>query len=80
MRVIHRCSAHGAIMATTTTDSKRSYDPTAVFDWRFSELRRAGYGPNDAWLLASKRDVDVRLAERLLAQGCACETALQILL
>ena len=80
MRVIHRCPAHGVVMATTTTDSKHSYDPSAIFDWRFAELRRAGYGPNDAWLLASNREVDVRLAERLLVQGCARETALQILL
>jgi hypothetical protein len=64
----------------TATDSKRSYDPTAIFDWRFAELQRAGYAPNDAWLLASKRDVDLRLAERLLAQGCAPDTVLQILL
>jgi hypothetical protein len=64
----------------TTTIPKRSDDPNVVFDWRFAELRRAGYGPNDAWLLASNRDVDLRLAERLLAQGCARETVLQILL
>jgi hypothetical protein len=64
----------------TTTDSKRSYDPDAIFDWRFAELRRAGYRPNDAWRLASNRDVDLRLAERLLAQGCPRETVLRILL
>jgi hypothetical protein len=51
-----------------------------VFDWRFSELVRAGYSPDQAWLLANAPEVDVRLAERLLAEGCASETAQRILL
>ena len=51
-----------------------------VFDWRFAELVRAGYSPDQAWLLASAPEVDVRLAERLLAEGCPPETAQRILL
>jgi hypothetical protein len=53
---------------------------SAIFDWRLSELTRAGYSPADAWLLASNREVDLRTAERLLAQGCPPPTALRILL
>lgn len=51
-----------------------------VLDWRFAELLRAGYSPNQAWRLASTPAVDVRLAERLLADGCPPETAQRILL
>ena len=53
---------------------------SAIFDWRLSELTRAGYSPADAWLLASDTEVDLRAAERLLAQGCPASTALRILL
>jgi hypothetical protein len=50
-----------------------------VFDWRFEELQRAGYSASDAWLLAAAKHVDLRLAERLLADGCPPETATRIL-
>ncbi len=55
-------------------------EATRVFDWRFAELVRAGYSPDQAWLLASASEVDVRLAERLLSEGCPPETAQRILL
>jgi hypothetical protein len=51
-----------------------------VFDWRFAELRRAGYSLDQAWRLASAPDVDVRQAERLLGEGCPPEMAQRILL
>jgi hypothetical protein len=51
-----------------------------IFDWRLSELLRAGYEHDDAIRLAGEKDVDLRLAERLLAQGCPHRTALRILL
>jgi hypothetical protein len=53
---------------------------TAVFDWRFEVLMHAGYLPDQAWSLATSRDVDVHLAERLLSQGCPRSTAVRILL
>ena len=53
---------------------------SAIFDWRLTELTRAGYSPADAWQLASDTGVDLRAAERLLAQGCPPATALRILL
>jgi hypothetical protein len=51
-----------------------------IFDWRFTELTRAGYSDADALLLARDKGVDLRVAERLLAEGCPPETALRILL
>ena len=51
-----------------------------VFDWRFSELTLAGYSDADALLLAREKAVELRLAERLLAEGCPPATALRILL
>jgi hypothetical protein len=51
-----------------------------IFDWRFTELTRAGYSDADALLLAREKEVDLRLAERLLVEGCPPSTALRILL
>jgi hypothetical protein len=66
-------------MATDQREWTRS-DLTEVFDWRLAALRRAGYSPKDAWLLAGEKHVDIRLAEKLLATGCQPVTALRILL
>ena len=55
-------------------------DEVAIFDWRFEVLMQAGYLPDQAWTLAGSKDVDVRLAERLLAEGCPRTTAIRILL
>jgi hypothetical protein len=65
---------------TTAEQQRDGLDDTAVFDWRFESLIRAGYLPDQAWELATSKEVDVRLAERLLDQGCAPLTAVQILL
>jgi len=51
----------------------------AVVDWRCERLRAAGYLDEEAAELAARPDVDVHLAERLLAQGCPRELALRIL-
>ncbi len=68
-------------MAMTTAEQQRSdLAESELFDWRFNALTRAGYSYADAWLLAAARDVDHRVAERLLAEGCPPETALRILL
>lgn len=65
---------------TTAEQQRAGVDEGAVFDWRFAVLMRAGYLPDQAWTLAGRRDVDVRLAERLLEQGCPRTTAILILL
>jgi hypothetical protein len=65
----------------TTAEQQRSdLADSAIFDWRHTALKRAGYSPADAFVLACNRDVDLRLAERLLAEGCPPATALRILL
>ena len=50
-----------------------------LFEWRFERLMHAGYLPDQAKALASEHDVDVRLAEQLLARGCPRATAVRIL-
>jgi hypothetical protein len=65
----------------TTAEQQRSeLADTEVFDWRFTALTRAGYSHGDAWLLAAAKEVDLRVAERLLGDGCPPATALRILL
>ena len=66
-------------MAAVEQQHHGAADP-AVFDWRFEVLLYAGYLPDQAWKLATSKTVDVRLAERLLAQGCPRATAVRILL
>jgi hypothetical protein len=48
--------------------------------WRCRELLRAGYGRQDALLLAVSHEVDLHLAIDLPSRGCPHETALRILL
>jgi hypothetical protein len=68
-------------MVMMTAEQERSdLVESELFDWRFSSLTRAGYAHADAWLLAAAKDVDLRVAERLLTQGCPQATALRILL
>ena len=66
-------------MASVREHLEATNDPV-VFDWRFETLMHAGYLPDQAWTLATSKDVDVHLAERLLAQGCPRTTAVRILL
>jgi hypothetical protein len=65
----------------TTAEQQRSdLAQGEIFDWRFTSLTRAGYPHADAWMLAAAREVDLRVAERLLTEGCPPATALRILL
>jgi hypothetical protein len=59
-------------------ETETEYD--RVFEWRFAVLRRSGYPNSEAWLLASASEVDLRLAARLLADGCEPATAARILI
>lgn len=72
-------SAHALGMSTTEYLSE-SVEDDAVVAWRFEALRRAGYSAGDAWVVAVAPGIDLRLAERLLAEGCPPATALRILL
>ena len=62
-----------------TIEHAETMQNSEVFDWRFEQLRRAGYPTSEAWLLASAKDVDLRFAARLLAEGCPPATAARIL-
>ena len=55
-------------------------DTDGVLQWRYQELRRAGYEPADAVRLARRSRVDLHVAVDLLGRGCAAATALRILL
>lgn len=48
--------------------------------WRSEELERAGYSHRAAERLATRHDVDLHLAVRLLERGCSPGLALKILL
>jgi hypothetical protein len=61
------------------TDDVPETEHERVLGWRWEELRRAGYGFQDALLLAVSLDVDLHLATDLLARGCPSDTALRIL-
>ena len=65
---------------TTAEQQRNDLADSAIFDWRLTELTRAGYPPADAWLLATDTRADLRVAERLLEQGCPPATAVRILL
>jgi hypothetical protein len=65
---------------TTVWSEHSDTDEEAVVRWRFDELVRAGYTWGLALRLAKCRDVDLRVAEKLVRTGCPHETALRILL
>jgi hypothetical protein len=70
-------------MSTATalidTEDAPETENERVLRWRLGELRRAGFGFQDAVLLALSPDVDLHLATDLLARGCPADTALRIL-
>ena len=65
---------------TTIEQHRDGTDNAVVLEWRFGVLMDAGFLPDQAWSLASSVEVDVRLAERLLVQGCPPATVVRILL
>ncbi|HZQ90151.1 MAG TPA: hypothetical protein VFA42_09080 [Gaiellaceae bacterium] len=67
-------------MATAEQRRDDETEESVLFEWRFTVLMEAGYLPDQARTLALCKEVDVRLAERLLAQGCPRATAVRILL
>jgi hypothetical protein len=55
-------------------------EATAVLEWRFSQLRKSGYGIEDAVVIAASTDVDLHYAADLVVRGCPPPLAVQILL
>ena len=64
--------------AATKRDAQEA-EAALVLSWRYRVLREAGYGKDDAFILA-RAPVDVHVAADLLARGCPPRTALEILL
>jgi hypothetical protein len=65
---------------STIEERRPRQDDADILSWRFCELVRVGFSNDQAFRLASEPQVDIRLAERLLAAGCPAETAQRILL
>ena len=65
---------------STLEDRRPKLEEADILSWRFCELVRAGFSNDQAFRLAAEPQVDIRLAERLLAAGCPAETAQRILL
>jgi hypothetical protein len=55
-------------------------EATAVLEWRFSQLRKSGYGIEDAVMVAASMDVDLHYAADLVVRGCPPALAVRILL
>lgn len=51
-----------------------------IENWRAEVLERAGYAPRAAGKLATRLDVDLHRAIKLIERGCPADLALQILL
>jgi hypothetical protein len=69
--------------ASTLIDSTLTaveLEASTILSWRCDELRRAGYGLEDALLLAITPHVDLHYATDLVAHGCPHGVAVRILL
>jgi hypothetical protein len=67
-------------MATADLTTIPDVELEQVERWRLDSLRRAGYDPEAAAVLAASHEVDLHRAVELLARGCPVSVALQILL
>lgn len=65
---------------TTAQLQQRWVSDEEVVQWRFEQLRGAGYERRDADLLSSRADIDLHQAVELVRGGCPHELALSILL
>ncbi|HEV8249355.1 MAG TPA: hypothetical protein VGQ15_05240 [Gaiellaceae bacterium] len=64
----------------STTDVSDRSELERVERWRATELERAGYPADGAARLATRHDVDLHRAIKLVENGCPPELALKILL
>ncbi len=66
---------------TTAEFSRLENDEAAqVLRWRLTSLTAAGYDLDDAVVLASHVEIDLRSATELVRRGCPPATAVRILL
>lgn len=66
-------------MAATDLHLVDNSELERVEHWRAEEFVRAGFDRSDAIALASRHDIDLHRAIRLIELGCPHETAIQIL-
>ena len=69
-------------MATAQLNLETVETPTEharAADWRYEQLRHAGYSVDAASALADRNDIDLHAAVELLENGCEPELALRIL-
>jgi hypothetical protein len=74
----------GGLMVTAAGllafDAVRADEFETVRDWRYWELRRAGFDEDDATDVAFHLDVDLHLATDLVRRGCPSALAARIVL
>ena len=64
---------------TQTQLQEREAAQKEILSWRLEQLTLAGYGPDEAKLLARRSDIDLHAATDLLRNGCPPELAMAIL-
>lgn len=74
-----------SVRMSTTLDEPRGTvtegdEVLRVLRWRFTQLTRVGYLPEQAVILAAAGDIDLHVAIDLVRRGCPPSTALRILL
>lgn len=67
-------------MTAAQTHLLEETEAERVERWRLEELERAGFAPDTAIILASRSDIDLHQAVRLVEQGCPPDLAAEILL
>ena len=65
---------------TEVIETSGMTDEELIFDWRFDQLRRAGFDSELALDLAACSTVDLHEATELVMRGCAPALAARILL
>ena len=63
----------------TAAETKNRAENERVEGWRRERLERAGYASADAAELASRPEIDLHRAVRLIEQGCPPDLAARIL-
>lgn len=67
-------------MTTAQFTALDTNEATEVLRWRLGRLAAAGYGLDDALVVASHVEIDLHRATELVERGCPPATALRILL
>jgi hypothetical protein len=66
-------------MESDTATIDRVDEEQQIIEWRFEQLRRAGFGPELALDVAISTGIDLHQATSLLLRGCPPDLAARIL-